>query len=41
VHSGQEMFSCGSLASRISSGFQVRSDGCMDWGVARCGARRC
>lgn len=35
VHSGQEMFSCGSLMARFSTSYLIRSDGCMDHGFNR------
>lgn len=35
VHSDQDMFSCGSLATRFSTSRLVRSDGCNDFGFAR------
>ena len=40
VHSNQDMFSCGSLSARFSTERLVRSDGCNDYGFARCAARR-
>lgn len=36
VHTGQDMFSCGSLSARFSTERLVRSDGCNDYGFARC-----
>ena len=35
LHSGQDMFSCGSLSARFSTERLVRSDGCNDYGFAR------
>jgi hypothetical protein len=37
VHTGQDMFSCGSLSARFSTERLVRSDGCNDYGFARYG----
>lgn len=34
VHTGQDMFSCGSLVARFSTSYLVKSDGC-DYGFAR------
>ena len=36
VHTNQDMFSCGSLSARFSTERLVRSDGCNDFGFARC-----
>ncbi|GBF89452.1 hypothetical protein Rsub_02024 [Raphidocelis subcapitata] len=35
VHTGQDMFSCGSLVARFSTSHLVKSDGCNDYGFAR------
>lgn len=35
VHTGQDMFSCGSLVARFSTSHLVKSDGCNDFGFAR------
>jgi len=35
VHTGQDLFSCGSLTARFSTQRLVRSDGCMDHGFSR------
>jgi hypothetical protein len=35
VHTGQDLFSCGSLSARFSTSRLVRSDGCMDHGFSR------
>jgi hypothetical protein len=35
VHTGQDLFSCGSLTARFSTSRLVRSDGCMDHGFSR------
>ncbi len=35
LHSGADMFSCGSLASRFGKEYYIKSDGCMDYGFSR------
>ncbi|KAI8468417.1 MAG: armadillo-type protein [Monoraphidium minutum] len=35
LHTGQDMFSCGSLVARFSTSHLVKSDGCNDFGFAR------
>eukprot|EP00955_Chlamydomonas_euryale_P115026 366323-Chlamydomonas_euryale.AAC.7 len=37
-HTGQEMFSCTTLATRTGKDYFIKSDGCMDYGFNRCGA---
>lgn len=35
-HTGQEMFSCTTLSTRMGKDYYMKSDGCMDYGFSRC-----
>eukprot|EP00798_Chlamydomonas_sp_ICE-L_P032289 gene32289-16855_t len=35
LHSGADMFSCGTLSSRFGKEYYIKSDGCMDFGFVR------